>query len=283
MPAHHRHAPSPRRTAAIALVGLLCAAGAACSQPTPEPGGAPPPAITKVRYSEPSSADVIPMLFPATGVESRRTQGLTGLLALAQDVRTKACTTPTGGAPADDPPAMFVRRMALPDLAYVRAHGFTSPPVPTLAASPRCADATEERITSLGKMIAPLQARWWKVVESVNDEPTVQRAYTKLKGCFAGHGLAADDEDAFFGVVDSRLSARGSDPRAAEREDRRLGALYARCMAPVEAVREGLRQQRRKAFLKSHSAEVGRLQNTLPERLDQVEDSFDVHYSAPTP
>ncbi|MEU6821003.1 hypothetical protein ABZ921_10265 [Streptomyces atriruber] len=120
-------------------------------------------------------------------------------------------------------------------------------------------------------------------MESVNEEPTVKRAYTKLKGCFARHGLAADDENAFFGVVDSRLSALGSNPRAAGREDRRLGTLYARCMAPVEAAREGLRRQRRTEFLKSHSAEVERLQNTLPERLDQVEQSFGVRYSSPTP
>ncbi|MFD4635090.1 hypothetical protein ACFVYR_36645 [Streptomyces sp. NPDC058284] len=279
MPAHHLHAPSSRRAAAIALAGLLCLSSAACSESTPEEGGAPP-ATAKVRYSEPSRADLIPMLFPATGVETRRTQGLTGLLALAQDVRTKACTTPSGD-PADAPPPMFVRYLALPDLAYVRTHGFTSPPVPAPAARPRCADARGDHISSLGKVVAPLQARWWKAVESVNEEPVVQRLHTKLKGCFAKHGLDAIDENAFFGVVDSRLSALDSDPRAAGREDRRLGTLYARCMAPVEAAREGLRRKLRATFLKDHSAEVRRLQNTLPERLHEVEESYDVRYSAP--
>ncbi|MFF1377436.1 hypothetical protein [Streptomyces sp. NPDC058308] len=83
-------------------------------------------------------------------------------------------------------------------------------------------------------------------------------------------------------VVDSRLSGLGSNPRAAEREDWRLGSLYARCTAPVESAREGIRQKRREAFLKSHAAEVGRLQDTLAKRLHQVEDSYSVRWSSPT-
>ncbi|MEU6996128.1 hypothetical protein ABZ953_36435 [Streptomyces sp. NPDC046465] len=117
----------------------------------------------------------------------------------------------------------------------------------------------------------------------MNDEPAVRRAFTKLRGCFAQHGLAATDENAFFSVVDSRLSALGSNPRAAEREDRRLGALYGRCMASVETAREGFRRERREAFLKSHSAEVRRLQTTVPARLRQMADRYGVRYSSPTP
>ncbi|WP_432129230.1 hypothetical protein [Streptomyces sp. bgisy082] len=277
----------------LAVAAVLCAAStAACSTSTststPDSPGdrlSVTTASPKTSYTEPG--DIGPMLFPSTGAETRFTQGLDGFLELAQDVYTRACGR--GGDTADGPPPMFVRRMALPDLVHIQAHGFSSTPVPRppvtrrATAVPCDADTARAEILAVKKLFVPLQAQWWNTVDTLDKSPEVRRAFEGLRTCLPAHGVAATDEDAFFGLVDSRLNALDGEPRAAAREDRRLGAVYARCMAPVETVREKLREQRRVAFLDAHSAEVERLRAVLPERLRQLEERYGIRYGVPVP
>lgn len=138
-------------------------------------------------------------------------------------------------------------------------------------------------VLAVKKLFVPLQVRWWNIVDALHRDPVVRRAFEGLRTCLPAHGVAAADEDAFFGLVDSRLRALDGDPSAAAREDRRLGVVYAQCMAPVEAVREELREQRRIAFLDAHSAEVERLRVVLPERLRQLEERYGIRYGVLVP
>ncbi|MFJ5831754.1 hypothetical protein [Streptomyces sp. NPDC093089] len=69
---------------------------------------------------------------------------------------------------------------------------------------------------------------------------TTREALRTLPGCLTWYGVEVEDEDGFFALVDRTVQGI-EDGSEAARADRGLGAAYAACMAPVEAVREPLR------------------------------------------
>ncbi|MFI1659922.1 hypothetical protein ACH4ZU_34170 [Streptomyces sp. NPDC020472] len=302
---------SLRSTALLALAGVLTAVATSCGPSgaggTDGPGRAaesvrtaqPPPSTeerpARVRYGVPD--DIVPMLFPATGAETRQTQGLDGFLDLARYVGTRRCAPGKGSAgAADGPPPMFVRRFAVPDLAYVAAHGFTSPEVPAPAGpgpsappgaasgpAPCAPGGAGADASAVGRGFAELRAEWWRALARLDDDPEVRRAYGEAGGCLAPGVRGVAGEEAFFSRVDARLHALDGAGREAERarEDRRLGALYARCMGPVETVRERLRARHRQGFLLRHADRLAVLRRTLPRDVARLESRYGIRFSSP--
>ena len=106
----------------LALLGVAPAA-TGCGGPPPAPH---PPAVT---YDPP--ADVLLMVLPATGRETRWRQGLDTFQQVLTQLTVTACLAPRGVAPPDGPPPMFVRFRDIPDLPYLRVHGFDAPTPPS--------------------------------------------------------------------------------------------------------------------------------------------------------
>src|SRR5436305_7768 len=114
---------------AVALCGVVSVGAAGCGRATATPKDHhPSTAAESVESSAPVThdipADVVPMVLPVTGADTRWTQGLDAFLQAARYSALRDCVRAHGLAMPDVPPPMFVRYMDIPDLAYIRAHGF---------------------------------------------------------------------------------------------------------------------------------------------------------------
>ncbi|MFJ3792310.1 hypothetical protein [Kitasatospora sp. NPDC090091] len=293
----------PRRSAAVnlpgtALLGAVLALTAACSEAGPAssaPSSAPAAvASAAVAYGLP--ADLTPMLLPATGPDTRLTQGLDGFASLVRDRATRACLSAAGVRMPDAPPAMFIRLFEIPDLDHISRNGFSptavpgaapSGPAPSDAAGPadsavqrRCGAEGDAAAGSLHSLYGPLQNRWLTGLAAVEKEAPVVAARQQLPGCLAGRAIRADGEQSFFDQVDRALQTAGT-PDAARTEDLRLGAAYAACMQPVEAQREPLRAALRAGFVREHEGELDAARKALPQRVAELERRYSVRFGVP--
>lgn len=262
----------------------------------PAPSG--PSAAGPASVSHAMPDDVVRMLFPATGRESRWAQGLDAFGQQIGHAVARSCARSHGAAAPEGPPPTFIRLSDLPDLAFIRRHGFTTSaevPLPDPAAgSPapardaarqeprRCEASARAAVKRFRELYAPLQRRWWRRIAAVRDEPRVARALEELPGCLDRHGAPAGSEDAFFALVDTRLQ-RSDSPAAADRTDRRLGAGYAACMEPVEAVRRPLRRQLRQEFTARHAQQTARVRQHLVPEIRRLERRHGIRISFPVP
>lgn len=221
--------------------------------------------------------DVLIMVLPATGPETRWRQGLDTFQQMIIQRATAACLAPRGIEPPESPPPMFVRFRDIPDLPYLRAHGFDAPipppsavvppsvvpsavvigPAADVAASQRaCRAAGAARVEPLRSLTTALNSAWLGGLPTIDADPGVRTAYRALPGCLHS------GEDAFF----DRLDAAAGTGRAGS-----LTAAYATCMAPIEAVREPLRARLRSRIAATHPAMVARLRASLPARIRDLE------------
>lgn len=232
-------------------------------------------------------ADVLTMVLPATGPETRWRQGLDTFQQVISRQATEACLAARGVAPPDGPPPMFVRFRDIPDLPYLRAHGFdapTPPPAaaPSVAASPAAvvgppadADAVlrdcrafgAARVEPLRALTTALNSAWLAGLSSIDTDSRVRDAYRALPACLH------EDEEAFF----DRIDAAAGTGRARE-----LATAYATCMAPIEAVREPLRARLRARIAADQPALVTRLRASLPARIHDLEEQTRVRLCFPT-
>jgi hypothetical protein len=247
-----------------------------------------PPAVT---YDLPP--DVLTMVLPATGPETRWRQGLDTFEQVITRQAAAVCLAPRGVAPPDGPPPMFVRFRDVPDLPYLQAHGFDAPTPPPSAVAPPSAGSSPAgspgtvigppadadaalrvcralgaaKIEPLRALTAALNAAWLAGLPAIGTDPGVRDAYRALPACLH------EDEEAFFGLLD----AAAGTGRARE-----LAAAYATCMAPIEAVREPLRARLRDRIAAAHPAEVARLRASLPARIRDLEEQTRVRLCFPT-
>ncbi|MFF3836676.1 hypothetical protein [Streptomyces sp. NPDC001930] len=289
-------------------VALLCAAAltsvlSACTgapeaatrqqQPAAAPAvpGAPaaPSVPAKVSYGMP--ADVSALILPTSGEGTRSTQGLDAFARLAAAWAVHDCARKRGETVPDGPPPMFTRLFSVPDLDYLRAHGFgeavdvpgAPPRTPSSAQAPAepgpelrtCLAEGRTAGQELPRVYQALQARWFEELAPLAHDPEVLRAREGFPGCLAAHDVRAEDENAFFALVDARLQA------ADAQGGRRLGAVYATCMAPVEAVREPLRKQLAERFRAEHRAEIATVVTELPKRVRELEQRYRIRFSVP--
>ncbi|MEU4171197.1 hypothetical protein AB0F46_30500 [Streptomyces sp. NPDC026665] len=295
----------------MAAAALLTAA---CSADTVSPTG-PSPAgrVSAARLSTALPDDPVRMVLPATGAETRWTQGLD--VFVRQEARAAAarCAREHETTLPEQAPVTFIRYYELPDLAFVARHGLSdSATVP--AATPgtttpggsgsgdggrvgsgagergasgsaaevrRCLAEGTAAATELRTSYATLQGQWFDTLVSLRRDPAVVRALRTLPGCLSGHGIRVRDENGFFALADTQDQTAAPDRLSAVQ--RALGSAYADCMRPVEAVREPARLRLRARFLDDHAAEVRTLRKSLVPSLHQATKKNGVRLVFPAP
>ncbi|MCM1944687.1 hypothetical protein NC315_04775 [Streptomyces sp. G2] len=283
--------------AAAALTGCGGAAPGLSAAPLPTASGpVRPPTVAR---GLPAERDLTAMVLPATGRDSRLTQGLDGFAQLVGHARLQECAEQAGVRLPEVPPPAYIGWSDLPDLGFIGRHGLTMsvPALPSASPSGRAAGRTDrtdraaqQRCETEGRTAAkefkdlysPLQSLWWPEVSAVRDDPRAREALRKLPGCLARYGVEVEDEDAFFALVDRTVQGI-EDGAEATRADRGLGAAYAACMASVEAVREPLRTARRTAFEAAHRDELRALERGLLPRIRELEHRHGLTFGHPVP
>ncbi|KIF06738.1 hypothetical protein PL81_05840 [Streptomyces sp. RSD-27] len=280
------------------LAGTLLVLSSACSTPghsDAAPSGVPAGAVAAdpaapVSYGIPQ--DVTAMVLPATGKDTRLTQGLEGFTSLVRSQALRDCLA-TAHAPVPDmPPPMFIRLFEIPDVEALARNGFQGGIVPGPALPPassaqaddavvqRCSQQGDAAAAQLRSVYGPLLSSWLLQLAPLEQDASVVSARTSFTACLADKGVQAKDENGFFDGVDRKL--RTIDGRdAVKAEDRRLGAVYAACINPVEAAREPLRAHLRERFAAEHQAELDKVRG-LPGLLTEMEKRYTIRFSVPT-
>ncbi|MFE9094350.1 hypothetical protein [Streptomyces sp. NPDC007264] len=281
------------RTAAVATAVALLAA---CSAEIRSGGttGTSNARVTPARLSRALPGDSARMLFPATGAETRWTQGLDVFVRQVSRAAAAECAHDRGIGLPEQVPLAFIRFSEVPDLDFLARHGFgQSAPVPTPTARPvaapsgsaaavrACRAEGETAADTLRGPYAGLQGRWFAQLAPLRREPATARALRTLPGCFAGHGIKARDEDGFFRGADARLNS--VTPVELPGADLGLGRAYADCMRPVEAVREPARLRLRERFLADHADDIRELRETLVPSLRRAEERYGLRLAFPAP
>jgi hypothetical protein len=277
---------------ALVLVGLTAhVALAACSN-NPSARETPTQPSLPVSYTVPG--DIVPMVLPATGADSRWTQGLDAFGQVVQWAATRECVQSYGLAMPDGPPPGFIRYSQLPDLPYIRRYGFESgtAPLPSADTSKARSASTdphaEEQCQSRGisaradfkKAFVGLQLQWYQALDGLASQPEVINAFRDFAACLSRKNVHAADEDQFFGIVDKRVQER-ADPVATTRVQRELGAIYSECMEPVEKVREPLRLELRTGFISNHQRDIQQLRQGLMARIHELEIRYNIKLTFP--
>ncbi len=284
-----RTATAPPRTVLtlVTMIALVaCAAG--CSEPSASPVGGDPVAAAlrtaPVTYEVP--ADLTPAVVPATGAEARWSQGLDAFGEAVADGEIRDCLRSRGQEMPELAPLAFTRYMDLPDLDFIRHQGFGSTAVPVTTPEPaasqdspgpdlmrRCLTAGQTVLNEFRALYGPLRMSWFKAISRLGSDKSVALAYRAFPSCLAQRGVQVKSESRFFGLVDRRLAAGGTDMD--------LAADYAACMAPVEAVREPLRRELRTRFVTDHRQEIKELTDKLMPRVRQLEAHYNVRLCFP--
>ncbi|MGW3287233.1 hypothetical protein ACWDR3_21610 [Streptomyces sp. NPDC001002] len=289
----------PRRAlTALILVLLTTAVATACTAaPAERPVSGPRAAtVTPARLSDALPADLVRMVLPATGAESRWTQGLDVFTQQVQQAAAASCADEHGFTLPASAPVAFIRFSELPDLDFIARHGTSESatvPAPSASPAPARTGTTAEVRACLARGTAAaetlrdryvdVQGEWFGTITSLRRDPATLRALRTLPDCFTRYGIEARDEQAYFALADRLMqSADASELPARERE---LGQAYAACMRPVEAVREPARATLRTRFLADpeHADAVRALRTTLVPALRAAEKRYGVPLVFPQP
>ncbi|MFF0431523.1 hypothetical protein ACFYU9_04730 [Streptomyces sp. NPDC004327] len=301
MPRRNPLSRAAARTAPLLVAAGVLAGLTACSGPSDGRSGASGPSAAPVRQTLPGPpaatvpvtsampVDVADMVLPATGAQTRWTQGLDAFGRLAADTAVRRCLaereTP---APPHEPPA-FVRFSDIPDLPFIARNGFNGVIVPGAAdgSKDRPAEGAGQQVQescmrtgmgvdqSLRSLYLKVQGEWFQEESSLRTAPGVVAALGGFGPCLAGHKVEARDENAFFALVDKRLQAGDSAGEHA------LAGAYAECMKPVDDVRTALRKPLAERFRAAHRAEITALGTTLPARIHELERRYGIRISFP--
>ncbi|MEU0406841.1 hypothetical protein ABZ307_03315 [Streptomyces griseorubiginosus] len=276
--------------AAAALLVTACSAGAGPDAPQ----GPSTAAVSTARVSHTLPDDPVRMVLPATGAETRWTQGL---YVFGQQVTRAAaaeCAREGGFALPEEIPLAFIRYFELPDLDFIRRHGLRASaeipgPAPaagtartgTAAEVRRCRAQGTAAADALRGTYAELQGRWFSELVSLRQDPGTMRARRALPGCLAGQGVQARDEQTFMAVAQTREHRAA--PADLARTEQELGRVYADCMRPVEAVRDPVRLRARAHFVTENAAEVRALRTALLPAVHRAERRYGLRMVFPTP
>ncbi len=290
---------SPRPPLTAIVLAALTLATACTAAPAERPVYGPRAAtVTPARLSETLPADPVRMVLPATGAESRWTQGLDVFTQQVRQAVAASCAREHGFALPGRIPVAFIRFSDVPDLDFIARHGFsesaTVPAPPSSPAPDRTGTAAETRTClargtakaqALRDRYAEVQGQWFGTIASLSqdDATATARALRTLPDCFARHGIEAADEQAYFALADRLMQS--ADASELPAQESRLGQAYAACMRPVEAVREPARTELRTRFLAApeHAAAVRALRTTLVPALRAAEQLYGVRLVFPEP
>ncbi|MCX5137149.1 hypothetical protein OOK06_34350 [Streptomyces sp. NBC_00340] len=299
--------PATLRVTFAAIAALVTAACAADPAPTADP--TPPAPVSAARLSAALPDDPVRMVLPATGAETRWTQGLDVFVRQEARAVAASCAHDHGTEPPTQDPVTFIRYYELPDLDFVTRHGMSgSAAVPVVTPGPvrtdtgarsgkgkrggagdagdtavvgRCVTEGTVAATALRDTYAALQGQWFGTLVPLRHDPAVLRALRTLPGCLARRGIRVRDENGFFALADARQQTTPADRLPAV--ERALGSAYADCMRPVEAVREPARLQLRARFLADHAAEVRTLRANLLPALRRAGEEHGLRLVFPAP
>ncbi|GAA3503333.1 hypothetical protein GCM10019016_104430 [Streptomyces prasinosporus] len=287
----------PIRVAVAAMAVLLTACSAETAQRSGETvptGGSSMSPTGAPRLSGTLPDDPVRMVLPASGAETRWTQGLDVFVEQVSRTATASCAREHSIALPEQAPLAFIRFLELPDLDFIARHGTSaSAVVPTPAPGPataraaapaelrRCGAEGKAAARALRDYYAPLQQQWFSELVSLRHNPATVRALRTLPDCFARHGIRARDENGFFALADTLMQTAA--PSDLPRVERELGLAYATCMRPVEAVREPARERLRTSFLTDHAGEIRALRRILVPALRRAEELHDVRLVFPVP
>jgi hypothetical protein len=289
---------SARPALAAATLTLLATTVTACTtgeaaQPAAGPRAA---TVTPARLGDTLPADPVRMVLPATGAESRWTQGLDVFVQQVRRAAGASCARDRGFTLPAQAPIAFIRYSELPDLDFIDRHGTSeSAPVPAPSASPapaRTGAAAEVRAClaqgtaaaeALRDRYAEVQGQWFGTVTSLRRDPATLRALRTLPDCFARYGIKARDEQGYFALADRLMQT--ADASELPMQEQKLGQAYAACMRPVEAVREPARAKLRARFLTApeHADAVRALRTTLVPALRAAGKRYGVPLVFPEP
>ncbi|MFI0965880.1 hypothetical protein ACH4S8_31475 [Streptomyces sp. NPDC021080] len=292
---------------------------AACSA-DPAPPSDPPSAahVAAARLSAVLPDDPVRMVLPATGAETRWTQGLDVFVRQEARAAATACARDHGTVLPEQAPLAFIRYYELPDLGFIARHGLSeSATVPTPTSAPALGPTTAGTMTAGGNgngqgsgtgdsgasgatavareclakgtaaatalrdSYAALQGQWFDTLVSLRRDRGVLRALHTLPDCLAGHGIRVRDENGFFALADTQEQTAAPDELPAV--ERALGSAYADCMRPVEAVREPARLRLRTRFLADHAAEARTLRSSLVPSLHRAAEKHGLRLVFPAP
>ncbi|MGW6211100.1 hypothetical protein [Streptomyces sp. NPDC055109] len=299
--------PATLRVTFAAIAALVTAACAADPAPTADP--TPPAPVSAARLSAALPDDPVRMVLPATGAETRWTQGLDVFVRQEARAVAASCAHDHGTEPPTQDPVTFIRYYELPDLDFVTRHGMSgSAAVPVVTPGPvrtdtgarsgkgkrggagdagdtavvrRCVTEGTAAATALRDTYAALQGQWFGTLVPLRHDPAVLRALRTLPGCLARRGIRVRDENGFFALADARQQTTPADRLPAV--ERALGSAYADCMRPVEAVREPARLRLRARFLADHAAEVRTLRANLLPALRRAGEEHGLRLVFPAP
>ncbi|MFF4898517.1 hypothetical protein [Streptomyces sp. NPDC001068] len=285
-----------RPAAALALLAAVTAAGCTAG-PAQQPVSGPRAAtVTPARLSDTLPADPVRMVLPATGAESRWTQGLDVFVRQVQRVAAASCARDRGFTLPEQVPLAFIRYYELPDLDFIARHGTSEsaavPAPPASSAPARTGSAADVRdclaegtaaAQALRERYAGVQGQWFGTLTTLRRDPATLDALGTLPDCLARYGVRARDENAFFALADARMQTAGPDGPAPG--DNALGRAYATCMRPVEAVREPARAGLRTRFLAApgHADAVRAVRTTLVPALRAAQRRYGVPLVFPQP
>ncbi|MFD9493380.1 hypothetical protein ACFWA1_18120 [Streptomyces sp. NPDC060005] len=299
--------PATLRVTFAAIAALVTAACSADPAPTADP--TPPAPVSAARLSAALPDDPVRMVLPATGAETRWTQGLDVFVRQEARAVAASCAHDHGTEPPTQDPVTFIRYYELPDLDFVTRHGMSgSAAVPVVTPGPvrtdtgarsgkgkrggagdagdtavvrRCVTEGTAAATALRDTYAALQGQWFGTLVPLRHDPAVLRALRTLPGCLARRGIRVRDENGFFALADARQQTTPADRLPAV--ERALGSAYADCMRPVEAVREPARLRLRARFLADHAAEVRTLRANLLPALRRAGEEHGLRLVFPAP
>lgn len=287
--------PATRRRACVAVAAAAAAVLTACTAHSAAPPRAQPPtSVPPAHLSHDLPDDAVRMVLPATGAETRWTQGLDVFVQQVERAAAASCARERGAGLPEQVPLAFIRYFELPDLDFIARHGTSaSAEVPSPVASPAAtgsgSSAVIRRCTAEGRAAAgvlrdayvDLQGQWFRELTALRGDPETVRATRTVPDCFAGHGIRARDENGFFALADTVMQTAA--PAELPRAGRALGSAYAACMRPVEAVREPARLRLRTRFLTDHADDVREMRESLVPSLRRAEKEYGVRLAFPAP
>ncbi len=273
-------------TAVLIAGGIAIAIAVTTAGPSPANGT---DLTTAELYQAPTRAAantaMLDYFLPANGTQFAAGQEYMEYTTVAKDAVTNQCLTNKGLASLPVHPLAYSGdNEEFPDISYLEENGFvtesTTPAASaTAGTSPSSASPPEQAVSqctqtasgALSQVVtegSSLETSWMQAVAKIDETTAVKSALAGFSTCVASTGVQAATVTAFFATTTSKVRAPGADLLTAERS---LGQLYARCIQPVEAVRDAARATARATFIRSHALAVDGLESSWSSALSTLE------------
>jgi len=210
------------------------------------------------------SPDLVSAYFPVSGAEQDQPSAILALFDGVRQNARSACMKAEGFREPGFQGELPVHQGTMPDLNFIRAHGFnivshadvgenltTAPPAEWQAferAFQHCGGVADASVSRFTTTVLPLAGSWMTIADSVQEDPAVVRAYAGFATCLHKAGINVADEAGFFAYGDGLHNDQAQYEVASK--------VYLPCIIPVEKVRLPLRESLRATFFNDHSDEL---------------------------